>query len=198
MQDGLMPADAATLASLHEEAMHLGRLVDDLRDLALADAGRLSLEREPVDVAAAVAGAAAAAGPRAASAGVAVEVDAPGDLPRADADPIRLAQILRNLVDNAIAHTPSGGRVTVSAARADGLVEIAVADTGEGIAPEHVGRVFDRFYRTDGSRARATGGAGLGLAIVKQLAEAHGGGVHLESTSGRGTTVVVAIPAVPS
>jgi signal transduction histidine kinase len=199
MQDGLMRPDAETLASLHEEAMLLGRLVDDLRDLALADAGRLSLEREPVDVGPALERAAAAASARAAAAGVAVEAERPPVALRADADPVRLTQILRNLVDNAIAHTPEGGRVTIRAGRAaSGAVEIAVTDTGEGIAPEHLPYVFDRFYRTDGSRTRATGGAGLGLAIVKQFAEAHGGAVRVESRPGRGATFTVTLPAAPS
>ncbi len=198
MQDGLMPADAATLASLHEEAAHLSRLVDDLRDLALADAGQLSLEREPVDPARAVEAATAAVTPRAASAGIAVETLADRDLPLVDADPVRLGQVLRNLLDNAIAHTPRGGRIAVSVVRADGGVEITVRDSGEGIAPEHLSRVFDRFYRTDGSRARATGGAGLGLSIVKHLVEAHGGRVRAESEPGRGSTFAVLLPLPPS
>jgi signal transduction histidine kinase len=198
MQDGLMPADAATLSSLHEEAMHLGRLVDDLRDLALADAGQLALEREPVDVGRAVEAAVAAAAPRAAAAGVTLDA-APGvDLPAVQADALRLAQVLRNLLENAIAHTPAGGRVEVAAAGAGGGVEIAVRDTGEGIAAEHLDRVFERFYRTDGSRARATGGAGLGLAIVRQLVEAQGGTVRVESAPGRGATFAVTLPVAPS
>jgi signal transduction histidine kinase len=102
--------------------------------------------------------------------------------------------VLRNLIDNALRYTPAGGRVSVTARPQGRGVTVAVADTGAGIAPEDLPHVFDRFYRADGSRARATGGSGLGLAIVKQLVEAHGGRVWAESEPGRGSVFSFALP----
>jgi two-component system, OmpR family, sensor histidine kinase BaeS len=112
----------------------------------------------------------------------------PSDLPLVEADPSRIGQVLRNLINNAITHTPSGGKVTISANTTEGTVEVQVQDTGTGIQPAHLQHIFDRFYRADGSRARSTGGAGLGLAIVKQLVELHGGQVRATSTPGQGST----------
>jgi signal transduction histidine kinase len=113
----------------------------------------------------------------------------------ADADRERLAQVLRNLLANALTHTPDGGTIRVSARAAAGQVAVEVADSGEGIAPEHLPHVFDRFYRSDPSRARRTGGAGLGLAIVKQLVEAHGGQVSVASAPGAGARFTFTLPA---
>jgi signal transduction histidine kinase len=194
MQDGLVAADREALASLHEEVMHLNRVIDDLRDLSLADAGRLALDRQPVGVAEAVQSAVAALRPRAAANDLTLAIDVAADLPLVEADPVRLGQVLRNLLDNAVAHTPPGGTVTVSADARGGLVELLVRDSGTGIDAEHLPFVFERFYRTDPSRARATGGAGLGLAIVKQLVESHGGHVRAESEPGKGSTFVVSWP----
>jgi signal transduction histidine kinase len=113
------------------------------------------------------------------------------------ADRERVGQVLRNLVTNALQHTPAGGRVTVAARPAGGAVAFAVADTGEGIPAEHLPLVFERFHRVDPSRARATGGAGLGLAIVRRLVEAHGGTVAVESEPGRGATFTFTLPLAP-
>jgi signal transduction histidine kinase len=113
------------------------------------------------------------------------------------ADPDALRQILTNLFDNALRHMPSGGEVAVRARAAPDGVMIAVADTGSGIAPQHLPRIFERFYRADASRSRAQGGTGLGLAIVKHLAEAHGGRVAAESSVGRGATIRMFFPADP-
>jgi two-component system sensor histidine kinase BaeS len=119
--------------------------------------------------------------------------------PDVDADPARLAQVLRNLLANAIAHTPEGGSVEVTACfGGDGWVAFEVRDTGAGIAPEDLPRIFDRFYRADRARTRETGGSGLGLSIVKQLVEAHGGSVVAESERGAGATVRFTLPKAPS
>lgn len=195
IQDGLVVADADALASLHEEVMLLNTLVDDLRDLSLADAGRLSLNRQPIAVEDVIASVIAAFGPRATAGGLAIEVRVAADLPAIDADPIRLGQVLRNLLDNAAAHTPDGGSIEVSAEAKDRSVAITIRDSGTGIPAEHLSRVFERFYRTDPSRSRTTGGAGLGLAIVKQLVEAHGGAVRVESEPGQGAAFTVTLPA---
>jgi len=198
IQDGLQPADAAAIRSLHEETLLLSRLVTDLQDLAMDEAGRLTLRRAPVDVADAVEGALASLRPLAGERRIRLRADAPQGLV-ANADRERFGQILRNLLSNAVTHAPEGGEVVV-AARAVGIagvegVEISVRDTGPGIAPEHLSRIFDRFYRADPSRARATGGSGLGLAIVKQLVEVHGGAVRAESEPGQGAVFTFTLPA---
>lgn len=195
IQDGLSPADAGTLASLHEEAMLLSRLVDDLQELALAESGGQRLRIESLAPGEELARAAAALAPRAEAVGITLGVRATVGLPRVTADAERLGQILRNLVDNALRHTPRGGRIELEATAREGAVEIAVRDTGPGIAAEHLPNVFERFYRTDVSRARATGGAGLGLAIVRQLVRSQGGEVRVESEPGRGAAFFFTLPS---
>lgn len=175
----------------------MGRLVDDIQDLALAESGRLPLHRERVDPRSALDAALLAFAPVAQERRVALRADA-GDAPPADADPARLAQVLRNLLANAIAHTPPGGSVTLAARGEGDRVVFTVRDTGEGIAPEHLPRVFDRFYRVDGARSREAGGSGLGLSIVKQLVEAHGGTVSAESELGRGAAFHFTLPKTAS
>jgi signal transduction histidine kinase len=175
-QDGVIAADERFLKSIDEEATTLARLVDDLQQLSLAEAGQLRLEVAEVRVAEIV--------ERAAPAGVIVNV--PPDLVvRGDAR--RLVQVVRNLVNNALVHAES--RVEVRAARVKDRVEIRVIDDGPGVPAEHVERIFDRFYRVDDSRSRTTGGAGLGLAIARQLVELHGGRIWYERPA-----FVIALP----
>lgn len=197
VEDGLAKPDRATMRSLHEEILLLGRLVDDIQDLALAEAGRLPLHRERVEPRTALDAAVAAHAPLAAERGVSLRASAEPAVD-ADVDRARLGQVLRNLVANALAHTPPGGSVELSARSEDGMVAFEVRDTGEGIPPEHLARVFDRFYRVDAARSRDAGGSGLGLAIVKQLVEAHGGTVSVSSEPGRGTTFRFTLPAARS
>lgn len=190
IQDGLVAPDRERIDALHSETLLLQRLIADLQDLALADAGGLALELQPVDVADIVR---RATGPDPGGARLSVSI-AP-DAARVTADAGRLEQMLRNLIGNARRHTPEGGRIDVRATREGDRVCLAVADTGCGIPAEHLPHVFDRFYRADPSRDRATGGAGLGLAIVRRLADAHGGSVTATSEGeGRGTTVTLRIP----
>ncbi|MFN7930814.1 MAG: ATP-binding protein [Blastocatellia bacterium] len=180
--------------SLHEEALLLKRLIDDLQELALAEAGQLRIACEPLPVAGIVEQAVSAFAAQAASKGIALQTAIPADLPALYADAERCGQILRNLLANALVHTPDGGRFEIRAQAANAQVEISVTDSGTGIAPEHLPNIFERFYRADSSRTRATGGAGLGLAIVKQLVEAQGGRVWAESEAGKFTTILVALP----
>jgi len=194
MQDGLVPQSPAALASLHEETLHLARLVDDLRDLSLADAGQLKMQTARLEPVAALEHAIAALRARATERSIRIERNASETLPDISADAVRLGQILRNLLENAIRHTPPGGHITVQALPAGRYLEISVTDTGPGIAPEHLPKIFERFYRTDPSRTRKTGGAGLGLAIVKQLVSAQGGEVRAESAPGAGATFVFSLP----
>jgi two-component system, OmpR family, sensor histidine kinase BaeS len=194
-QDGLVPLDDALVASLLEESTLLGRLVDDLQDLALADAGRLHLHPEPLDAAELVEQVAGAHRAAAAAAGITVATDVSGPV-QIDGDPGRLRQALGNLVGNALRYTPDGGQVTLSAsvAAVGGSATITVADTGTGIAAEHLPHLFDRFYRADASRSRETGGSGLGLAITRYLIEAHGGTIEVDSTEGTGSTFTIRLP----
>jgi two-component system OmpR family sensor kinase len=198
--DGVYPLEQAEIATLYDETRLLNRLVDDLRQLALAEAGQLRLERQPVVPADLVNKATNAARVQAAAQGIALQVDLPEDLPLVDVDPQRIGQVLGNLLNNALTHTPSGGEVVVTAKRCPELVEgareseveISVRDTGEGIPSEDLSHIFERFYRA--GRARATGGTGLGLAIAKQLVEAHGGRIEVESEVGRGTRFAFTLP----
>ncbi|HEU5318010.1 MAG TPA: HAMP domain-containing sensor histidine kinase [Chloroflexota bacterium] len=182
-----------------EEAARLGRLVDDLLLLARGESGE-QLVRRPVrldELMAEVAGEAQEAGT-----GHLIRVDAAIPV-TISADAERLRQVLRNVLGNALRHTPAQTHVSLSLAQRRDEVELTVADDGPGIAPEHLPRVFDRFYRVDDSRTRATlrdggsGGAGLGLAIVKHVVEAHGGSVEIESALGWGTRVAIRLPVTP-
>jgi len=194
--DGVYPLEIAQVASLYDETRLLTRLVDDLHDLALADAGQLRLERAPVDLVALARAAVDHFAPAAEAAGVGLELATGADgAPEVEGDAGRLAQVLRNLLSNALRHTPRGGRVSVRVDRADGWARIRVADTGSGIAPEDLSHVFDRFYRGDKSSGR---GAGLGLAIARQLVTAHGGRIEVASEPGAGTTFTVTLPAARS
>lgn len=181
--DEVYPLEQAEIAVLYDETRLLSRLVDDLRELALAEAGQLRLERRPVASADVVNRAVEAARAQAVARGVALQADLPENLPLVDVDPQRIEQVLGNLLNNALIHTPSGGEIVVAARAQGSEVEVSVRDTGEGIPAEHLPHVFERFYRADRSRSRATGGTGLGLAIVKQLVEAHGGRIEVESPS---------------
>lgn len=196
LQDGVVEPKREVVDSLHEEAMLLTRLVDDLQELALAEAGQLRLERQPVAPADLLNRAMDAARAQAAAKGIALLADLPDDLPLADVDPQRIGQVLGNLLSNALTHTPSGGEVVVAAQTRESEIEISVRDTGEGIPPEHLPYIFERFYRADKSRSRATGGTGLGLAIAKQLVDAHGGRISVESQMGQGTAFTFTLPIV--
>jgi signal transduction histidine kinase len=194
VRDGVTEPRREVIESLYEEAMLLTHLVDDLQDLTLSESGRLTLRREAIDAHSLLTSAALALRPRACDAGIDLIVDVAPYLPRVEADPQRIGQVLRNLVANALQYTPSGGTVSLTARRCDDLVAIEVRDTGCGISPEHLPNVFERFYRVDSSRARSTGGAGIGLAVVKHLVEAHGGTVGATSVEGQGSCFSFVIP----
>jgi signal transduction histidine kinase len=197
-RDGLLSPDTAFVDNLYEETMLLQRLVADLQDLAQAEAGQLTLARRPAALAAIVEQAVAALRPQADLKAIALSTDLPPDLPLVDVDPERIGQVLRNLLGNAVAHTPVGGEIAVTARAGDGEVSVSVQDTGAGIPAEHLPYVFDRFYRADPSRARQTGGAGLGLAIVRQLVVAHGGTISVTSEPGQGSTFTFTLPTQTS
>jgi heavy metal sensor kinase len=184
----------AALRSAAEDTDRLARLAEDLLVMARADRGRLPVRLEPVDLAPLVASAIETFGPRAANRGVAVEARVPDDL-RGSVDPLRVRQVIGNLLDNALRHTPPGGRVTVEAAREDGFLSLEVRDTGEGFPDTFLPRAFEPFARPDASRSRMDGGAGLGLAIVRAVAEAHGGEAEARNRPEGGAVVTVRIPS---
>lgn len=194
--DHVAELSAADIAGLHSQTRHLIRLVNDLRELALAEAGQLPLEPAPTDLNGLAADVLQALDPLAAENGVVMADELP-PLPAVDADPDRIRQVLFNLLVNALRHTPRGGRVTVGGGRAGATVTVWVADSGEGLDAGELAAVFDRFYRADRSRSRQTGGSGLGLAIVKAIVEAHGGRVAAESAGkGQGSRLVISLPVV--
>jgi two-component system phosphate regulon sensor histidine kinase PhoR len=180
------------IAFRHTE--RLGRLLDDLTDLSNIELGRIRLRLEPTPIREVVDSVLTIIRPRAEAGGVALAAAMEGEPPPVAADRDRLAQILINLVDNAVKYTPAGGRVTVRAALRDGAVAVAVEDTGIGIPAADLPRITERFYRVDRARSRELGGTGLGLAIVKHLVIAHGGRLAIESVEGRGTTVRFTLP----
>ena len=183
LRDGVITADRATYESLHEEADRLVRLSRSLDALAEGDAGTNLPEPIDLDLSSAIRSAIDLAAPAIERAGLRLELDVPSRL-TARADPDRLAQVLANLLSNAVRYTPAGGSITVRAERHPADVLVSILNTGEGIPAEDIDRVFERFYRVEKSRDRARGGAGIGLAIVKQLVEASGGRVGAESIGG--------------
>jgi two-component system, OmpR family, sensor histidine kinase CiaH len=178
------------------EIIRMERLAQDLLTLARSDAGGLELMTAPLELADVAAEVVRRTTPHAQSAGIQLSLHADPQPATVEADPDRLQQVLLILIDNAIKHTPPGGKVEVRVRRQSQSALVEVADTGTGIAPEHLPRIFDRFYRADKARARAQGGTGLGLAIAKMLIEAHGGHLQLSSTLGVGTQVSVLLPLV--
>jgi two-component system OmpR family sensor kinase/two-component system sensor histidine kinase BaeS len=190
--DGVLPLDAAQVEDIQAETLLLGRLIDDLRLISLAEAGELRLERHPTDLAPLLERAAERLRPQCQAKGIELVVDLAANLPWVDIDPDRIGQVIHNLVSNALRYTPPGGRICLTARLASGGgVEVSVADTGAGIPAGDLPHIFDRFYRADKSRARGSGGSGLGLAIVRQLVEAHGGRVAAESPAegGKGSRI---------
>jgi signal transduction histidine kinase len=193
-RDGLVAPDAELVDNLYEETMLLQRLVADLQELALAEAGQLPLKLQPAALAGIVEQAVGILRPQADAKTVGLTVQLPADLPLVNVDPERIGQVLRNLLSNALQHTPAGGQIGVAAQANARDVAVSVNDTGTGICPEDLPYVFDRFYRADKSRARHTGGAGLGLAIVKQLVLAHGGTISVASEPDHGSVFTFTVP----
>ncbi len=216
LQDGVYRATPEEIERLLDETALLERLIEDLRLLALAEAGQLPLYTEPIDPRDMLQDAANAFVGQAAEQAITLQVAAPDGLPFVEADPQRMAQVFANLIANALRYTPPGGTIALQASsecrvlssefigspletqnsklKTQNSVVFRVSDTGQGIAPDDLPYVFDRFYRADRSRTRGSGGAGLGLAIAKQIVVAHGGAIWAEGEVGKGTTISVALP----
>ena len=191
--DEVYPLERSEIATLYDEARLLTRLVDDLRELSLADAGQLPLQLQAVEVSTILHTVATQFALAAEAQGVQLDVQIGESLPPVHADPDRLAQVVRNLLTNALRHTPSGEKIRLVAASQETMC-ISVSDTGEGIAPEHAAHIFERFYRADPSRARRQGSTGLGLAICKAWVEAMGGTIGMESKVGLGSRFWFTLP----
>lgn len=194
LQDQVVEVTSDTLSTLHSEVIHLQRLVEDLGELSRAEARQLPLEPEAVVVAEVVAHLTRQATPRAAALGVSVLAARVDEAAQAWVDRGRLQQVLGNLLDNALVHTPSWGTIGISVQSGTGGVAISVSDSGPGIPADHLPHIFDRFYRVDASRSRTTGGVGLGLAIARQFVEASGGHIGVDSPSSGGTVFTVTLP----
>ncbi len=191
--DGVYPRDEVQLQQLLEETHVLSRLIEDLRTLALSESGALKLQKEPTDLGGLARDVAGSFGGDAAARHVTLEVDAPDDLPPIEIDPVRIREVITNLLSNALRHTPPGGSVVVRVAiTSSDAMSVDVHDTGSGMPPEAIARAFDRFYKGSGSR-----GSGLGLTIARSLVSAHGGEIHASSEPGRGTTIAFTLPREP-
>jgi signal transduction histidine kinase len=194
MRDGVLRPTPERFDMMYEEAQHLQRLVADLRTLSLADAGELSLNPQTVDPVMLLEHVAEAYMPSARAAEITLEVQAGPPTPSVRVDVERMVQVLANLVTNSLRHTPAGGKITLSAAAEPGGVALRVSDNGEGIAPEALPLIFDRFYRADSARTQDGAESGLGLAIVKSIVVSHGGTVSAASEVGRGATFTIVLP----
>ncbi|MCD5416558.1 ATP-binding protein [Candidatus Bipolaricaulota bacterium] len=188
--DEIYTLDAETITPIYEETLHLGRLIDDLRDLALAEAGELQLDKEPTDLVQLASHVvetinfALEHGPK-------LTVISPPALPSLSLDPKRIRQVLANLLGNALRYTPDDGEIRVEIARVEDAIELRVVDNGPGIASEDLPHLFERFYRGDRARSRAAGGSGLGLAIAKHWVEAHGGRIFAQNVETGGARFTV-------
>jgi len=191
--DGVYPADTESIAPIYEETLHLGRLIDDLRDLALAESGELYLSKEPTDVVALVnqvvdtVNSSLDRGPR-------VFVSAPEEILAVALDPMRIRQVLVNLLSNALRYTPGDMEIRVEVEVWEEMLVLRVLDRGPGIPEDELPHLFERFYRGDEARTRATGGSGLGLAIAKQWVEAHGGKITASNRSEGGACFTILLP----
>ncbi len=196
--DDAYPMTKTEIAGLYDQTRMLSRLIKDLHELSQAESGLLPLDRQPVDFSQTLRELIAPFRSVAEEKAVQLAVDIPAALPLVSADEERINQVMHNLLNNALRYTPSGGTITIRARGEDGCLRIEVQDTGEGIAPEHLPNVFERFYRADYARSRQRGGMGLGLAISKAIVEAHGGSIAVTSSGipGEGTAFAVHLPTI--
>jgi signal transduction histidine kinase len=192
MIDGVHPIDEAHLTAAVDQIAMLTKLVEDLRTLALAEGGTLALHREPTDLSILAQEAATSFKGLAAETGVRLAVEMPDDLPLADLDPLRIQQVVVNLVANALRYAPRGSTVAIAGEASPAAVTISITDSGPGIAPDVLPHLFERFAKAEDSR-----GSGLGLAIARRLVEAHGGSIRAERPSGGGTRIAFELPTQP-
>jgi two-component system OmpR family sensor kinase/two-component system sensor histidine kinase BaeS len=187
--DGVYRRDDETLAEVMNETRLLARLVEDLRTLANAESGTLTLKKEPTDLAMLAQDVMSSVAIDAERGRISLRLDTAPDLPSVSVDPLRIREVLANLMANALHHTPPGGAVSGRITTAGREAVVSVADTGSGVAPEELSKIFDRFYKGEGSR-----GSGIGLTIARNLIVAHGGTIRADSTPGKGTTLTLTLP----
>ncbi len=192
--DGVIKPNKKNLESLHEETTLLSRLVNDLQELSLLEAGQLSLNREPTEIKKLVLQTIKNESPRIKKAGIILKTDLPSKLPLVNVDSDRIKQVLKNLISNALRSTSKGGSIVLEISKINNSVEFSVNDSGKGIGEKDLPFIFERFYRAEKSRQRQAGGAGLGLTISKRLVEAHGGKIWAQSTVGKGTQIHFTLP----
>jgi len=192
--DDVFEADSEHLNSIKEQTLLLTHLINDLRDISLAESGQLTLNLQPADIVDLVQRVVTGFEPNAGEKNIRLDLNSAVESLEMELDPVRMEQVISNLLRNAIRHTPVDGSITVTIDRTEKDLELSVSDTGEGIEPEDLPHIFERFYRSGTSRSRKEGGTGLGLAIVKQMVEAHGGTVSVESTMGKGSTFIISLP----
>ena len=194
VHDNVLPPSRENFEIIREEAGHLEHLVNDLRVLSLADAGELPLNPQSVSPQKLLQDLAALYQYQMQKKNVTLQVDIIPPLPELTIDPARMTQVFTNILDNALRHTPQGGRVILAAKLTPNGVDISIRDSGPGLPPEDLERIFDRFYRADASRTREDGGSGLGLAIAKSIVQAHNGQIRAESEMGNGLMIVITLP----
>lgn len=194
--DGVYEPTQESISAIHEETLLLSRLVDDLHELSLAESGELHIEKGPTDLIKLIDRVTVNIKPKLEGRKIKLQVKIPPNLPQLTIDADRVEQVLFNLLSNAERYTPRGGKITLSVKERETEVQISVSNTGSGIAPEDLPHIFERFYRGDKSRSRASGGAGLGLAIAKQLVEAHGGRIWAESEPDQEAVFTFALPKI--
>lgn len=195
--DGVLPAIPETYQDIHRETRRLEKLVADLQELSRVEAGSYPLARLPVEILPLIESVARRLRPQFEGKGVSLEIISPDELPKVQADPDRISQVLINLIGNALQYTPENGQVSVIVSQVGNEIHTSVTDSGIGIPVEHLAHIFIRFYRVDKSRSRAGGGSGIGLTIAKHLVEAHGGKIWAESKgTGNGSTFTFSLPIV--
>jgi signal transduction histidine kinase len=197
VHDGVLPPTTENFEIIREEATRLEHLVNDLRILSLADAGELSIQPQTIQPQRLIHDVASTYQYEVQRKNVKLELEIASPLPTIEVDSGRMTQVLTNILENALRHTPEGGRIVLSAKDAGDRVELAIQDSGPGLPAEDLERIFDRFYRTDASRQRDSafaGGSGLGLAIARSIVQAHGGQVSAESEAGQGLKIVIRLP----
>ena len=193
--DGVITPTPEQVASVYDETVLLSRLVTDLRDLSLAEAGQLKLSQSATELGEFISAQIASVQNRCREKRISIDAQMPDGLPAVLIDRDRIRQVLHNLIDNALRYTRAGGTIKIGAScKNPGLVTVSVSDSGSGIAAEDLPHVFDHFYKADRSRQRGHGGAGIGLAMVKRLVELHGGTVWVESRKGKGSTFFFTLP----